>query len=198
MASPKPPVESNSPDAMRTRQVTWGRASKAGLTTSIGAVFMVVSAPLWVHLNWIALEYFDASLTTTLRALMSKGPITFVQEYSPQPSYQAALGYTAWLALQSLLYSYLPGPKCLGQRTPGGHQLSYTTNGLTAWYITHIAFLAGALLGLLDPASIAKHWQGLLVAANAYGFALAVLAPLKGYWCPTYREDCKISGEQHP
>jgi 7-dehydrocholesterol reductase len=52
-----------------------------------------------------------------------------------------------------------------------------------------------AWYGWIDPAIIAKHWEGLLVASNAYGFALAILVQLKGYYSPTFPEDCKLSGQ---
>jgi 7-dehydrocholesterol reductase len=74
----------------------------------------------------------------------------------------------------------------------------YTTNGLLAWTITHASFVALAWYGWIDPAIIAKHWGGLLVASNAYGFALAILVQLKGYYSPTFLVDCKLSGQYAP
>lgn len=176
------------------QQVTWGRVSKVRLRNNVGAAVLVVLAPLWVHINWVALQYFNGSLTPTVRTFASKGLIQFAWRYFPQPSLLACFGYAGWLLFQALLYGYLPGPKCFGQRTPGGHLLSYTTNGLMAWTITHLLFLTASVLGLLDPAVIAKNWEGLFVAANTYGFVLAILAQYKGYWAPSYPEDRKMSG----
>jgi 7-dehydrocholesterol reductase len=72
--------------------------------------------------------------------------------------------------------------------------LSYTTNGLLAWTITHTLFAASSLAGLLDPSIIARHWEGLHVAVNIYGILLALFAQIKAYVAPSHPEDRKFSG----
>lgn len=176
------------------QRVTWGRTINARCHHSVGAAIIVALGLLWMHINWIALQYFDGSLTSTLRALASDGLIQFARQYFPTPSSAAFFGYAAWLLWQALLYGFLPGSLCFGQRTPGGHLLSYTTNGLMAWTITHVLYLTASVLGLLDPAIIARHWEGLFVAVNTYGFVLSILAQWKGYWAPSFPEDRKLSG----
>lgn len=178
-----------------TTPTTWGRASKAGWDKSIGAVLMVAAVPTWLHMNWIALEQYDGSITAALRAALNEGPINFAFGHFPRFSLQAIVGYACWLLLQAAFYGYLPGTLCYGQRTPGGHLLTYTANGLLAWGITHALYIGGSFLGYLDPAIIAKHWEGLLVAVNTYGFVLAILAQWKGYLAPSYPEDVKFSGK---
>lgn len=73
--------------------------------------------------------------------------------------------------------------------------LTYTANGLTAWILTHLLYATAVSLNLMDPASIANHWAGLLGAANSYGFLLAAYSQLKGYWSPTFPEDQKLTGK---
>ena len=175
-------------------QVTWGRTRQAKWANNVGAAIMITFSPLWMCLNWITLQYFDGSLTAALREFVSANPMRFARQYSPQPSLSATVGYAAWILWQALLYGYLPGRRCFGQRTPGGHLLDYTANGLMAWTITHLLYLTASFLGLLDPSVIANNWQGLFVAANAYGFALSMTGQLKGYWAPSFLEDRKLSG----
>ena len=175
-------------------KVTWGRTREARWTNNVGACMVVVMAPLWMTFNWIALEYSGGSLLSALRLILLSNPVVSARRYFPQPSLPAAFGYAAWVLFQALLYRYLPGKRCFGQRTPGGHLLSYTANGLLAWTITHVLFLAASALGILDPATVVKNWQGLFVAANLYGFALSMAAQLKGYWAPSFPEDSKASG----
>jgi len=175
---------------------TWGRASKAGWDKTIGAVLVVAGVPTWLHMNWIALEQFDGSITAAVGAALSEGPFTFAFRHFPRFSMPAILGYAFWLLFQAALYGYLPGTLCYGQRTPGGHLLTYTANGLLAWAITHVLYIGGSFVGVVDPAIIAKHWEGLLVAVNTYGFVLSILAQWKGYLAPSYPEDRKISGKR--
>ncbi|KAJ5828071.1 uncharacterized protein N7525_006324 [Penicillium rubens] len=99
-----------------------------------------------------------------------------------------------WLAFQAVLYHYLPGPTNTGQRTPAGHLLTYRMNGLLAWVITHVAFIALCYLDLLDPAFIPRNWEGMFAAMNLAGFGLSLLAYLKAYLMPTHPEDRKFSG----
>lgn len=75
-----------------------------------------------------------------------------------------------------------------------GNLLNYTTNGLAAWAGTHLMFLTASVLGLIDPAIIATHWEGLLVWMNVYGFFLASLAQFKAYLFPSHPEDRNFSG----
>lgn len=175
-------------------QVTWGRRNKPRWSNNVAAAAMVVGCPLWMVINWVALEHHGGSLTQTIQCFTSKGLYQLGLRYLPRPSCSAFFGYALWLLWQAALYGYLPGRRCFGQRTPGGHLLDYTTNGLIAWALTHLLFLAASVLGLIDPAIIAKTWQGLLVAANTYGFVLAFMAQMKGYYAPSFIEDRKLSG----
>ena len=175
-------------------QVSWGRLSKARWNNNVGATIIVTLGPLWMLMNCIALQYFDGSLTATIENLVSKGCVAFVLEHFPRPSISAFYAYSTWLIWQALLYVSLPGSLCFGQRTPGGYLLSYTANGLMAWTLTHITYLTASVLGLIDPAVIAKSWEGLFVAANTYGFVISIVAQWKGYWFPSFVEDRKLSG----
>ncbi|KAF2161908.1 hypothetical protein M409DRAFT_58684 [Zasmidium cellare ATCC 36951] len=174
--------------------VNWGISSTASKRNTIGVLGLIIGCPTLVILNWIALEQYRGSLTGAIRAAFSQGPIRFLVHNLPRPTVVTFAGYVAWLLLQTLLYGVLPGAKAFGQRTPGGNLLSYTTNGLAAWAVTHILFLSASVLGLIDPAMIAKHWEGLLVMVNVYGFFLGFLAQIKAYWFPSHPEDRKFSG----
>jgi len=177
-----------------TAPTTWGRASKAGWDKAIGALLICSAVPTLCYMNWIALEQYEGSITTACKAALDEGVVQFAFRHFPRFSVPALVGYALWLLLQAFFYGYLPGTLCYGQRTPGGHLLEYTANGLFAWALTHALYIACSFLGVLDPALIANHWEGLLVAVNTYGFVLSILAQWKGYWAPSYPEDRKISG----
>jgi 7-dehydrocholesterol reductase len=186
-AIPAKQTNINEPD----QQVKWGRTSKARWYHNLGALLLVTAPVLLVHLNWIALQYFNGSLKTALVSMAEQGFVLFARQYFPQPSMSGFLGYAGWISLQALLCHYLPGKLCFGQRTPGGHLLSYNTNGVMAWAVTHLLFLVASVLGIIDPAIIAKSWAGLFVAANTYGFLMGICAQAKGYWAPSFPRDCK-------
>ena len=172
----------------------WGRRSHANWLASFAALFIVLAAPTWTIANWITLEHYDGSLRATAQAAFRLGLPGLLAKHAPIPTLQTTVGYLAWVSAQAFLYSHLGGPASKGQLTPAGNLLSYTTNGLLAWVVTHATFAAGTMAGFLDPAIIAKHWEGLLVVVNAYGFLLALFAQLKAYVAPSHPEDRKFSG----
>lgn len=178
-----------------SEQVKWGRASKARWHHNFGALFLVSAPVLLVHINWVALEHFDGSLISAVSSMAAKGIWPFAKQYFPRPSAFGFMVYAIWITLQAVLYHYLPGMRCFGQRTPGGNLLSYTANGVMAWAVTHLSFLVASVLGIIDPAVVAKHWPGLFVAANIYGFVTAALAQTKAHVASSYPEDDKFTGK---
>jgi 7-dehydrocholesterol reductase len=150
--------------------------------------------PCLVVFIWISLSSFNGSLTVMFNFISNYGWRSFAL-YAPQPSSKAALGYTAWVLFQAGLYQFLPSQLSTGQLTPAGNLLQYRTNGLLAWVVTHALFGGLVLFGNLDPAIIARNWEGLLVAANVAGFALSLVAYAKAHVSPTHGGDRKFSGE---
>ena len=177
--------------------VSWGRSGCGGsLPTTIGCALIVFLCPLLVILLWNALEDFDGSLFATLSAFWSEGPLAFIARFAAKFSLKDCIGYAMWLSFQSMLYTYLPCKMSVGQLTPAGHLLKYKTNGFFAWAITHTLGLIAAMAGILDPAILAKHWGGLLIAANIYGFLISGFAYMKAQLAPTHPEDRKYSGQK--
>jgi hypothetical protein len=65
-----------------------------------------------------------------------------------------------WLLLQFLLYSYMPGPRDVGQPTPAGYTLKYVVNGWNCWWLCHIAAIAVFyyLTGFQAALVVSKNW----------------------------------------
>lgn len=143
---------------------------------------------------WIALESFDASLAAAYNEMLRLGVFSFMAQYGPKPAVPATVGYLIWIVTQTLFYQFLPSKLSCGQLTPAGNLLKYRTNGLLAWIVTHSLFAGLAVTGYLDPAIIARHWEGLLCMANVFGFAVPVVAYVKAHVAPTHASDRKFSG----
>lgn len=152
---------------------SWGRMNVPSWLGAAGCGSIILLCPTLVIFIWIALEHHQGSIFTSIAALWQYGFFGFVEKFAPVATWNATLGYATWLLFQATLYTFLPGHLSSGQLTPAGHLLKYNTNGLLAWAVTHIAAVALALAGLVDPALLAKHWPGLLVAVNVCGFVLS-------------------------
>ena len=172
----------------------WGRKTDATWWTAFASLVLVVVSPLWLSYTWISLEYHDGSVYQTAMAVSEKGLYSFYNQYAPQPTVSASIGYAAWISFQALLYTILPGPISTGQMTPAGNQLQYKTNGLLAWVVTHCIVLVAGALEMIDLAIVANHWMGLLVAVNAYGILLAGFCQIKAHVSPSHPKDRKFSG----
>lgn len=151
--------------------------------------------PCLVIFIWISLSSFDGSVKASLDMMLSIGAVSFYSTYAPKPNITVALGYSLWIIFQAALYRFLPSKLSTGQLTPAGNLLKYRTNGLLAWVVTHSLFAAGALSGVIHPAILARHWEGLLISANVFGFILSGFVYLKAHLSPTHEGDRKFSGE---
>lgn len=105
--------------ALHIAPVKWGRESTADWNHTFGSLALIVLSPLLVLLDWVALEHYGGSLWATATAAL-EDPEQFLLQHLPCPSAQEVGMYACWLLLQAALYLYLPGPSCVGQRTPGG------------------------------------------------------------------------------
>lgn len=66
----------------------------------------------------------------------------------------------------------------------------YEINGLQAWLITHLLWLANArFLSWFPPTIIFDNWIPLLWCANILGYAVSTFAMIKGYLFPTNARD---------
>jgi 7-dehydrocholesterol reductase len=176
-------------------KLSWGRSQTSSFSQSLYSAGIMLLCPMLVIFTWITLEYFGGSFLEAFSVAVSLGPFNFTARYILRASLKAYAGYCAWLVLQAVLYTFLPSKLSTGQLTPAGHLLKYYTNGLFAWVVTHLLFATAVILGLLDPAIIAKNWAGLLVAANIYGYFLSAFAYAKAYLIPSHKEDRKFSGK---
>lgn len=179
----------------RDNSISWGRRHHHGSWAhTLSCLGIMVLCPTLVIFLWISLSSFDGSFSAAYNSMAEHGPVRFFMHFAPKPNGTTSLGYVAWLLFQVALYQFLPSELSSGQLTPAGNLLKYRTNGLFAWFVTHTLFAVSALFGLINPAIIANNWQGLLVAANVFGFALSGLAYGKAILAPTHAGDRKFSG----
>jgi 7-dehydrocholesterol reductase len=178
----------------KAEDLAWGRATQATRFTTLFSLFLTLVSPLWMTANNITLEHFDGSLSATIAAFRTLGLLTFIHRYFPWPSTFGFTVYITWILFQAFLYAILLGKTCYGQLTPAGNLLQYTPNGFLAWTITHLLFLYLILSEKMSPSVLAENWEGLSVAANAYGLFLALVVYVKGRRWPSFEGDRKFSG----
>lgn len=180
----------------RDSSISWGRRHHHGSWLhSLGCASIMLLCPCLVIFLWISLASFRGSLNAAYNLLWEIGPISFFSLYAPTPDLNASIGYGVWILFQVALYQFLPSKLSTGQLTPAGYLLNYRTNGLLAWCVTHLLFFGFSISGHINPAILARNWEGLLVTANVFGFLLTGVAYTKAHLSPTHEGDRKFSGE---
>ncbi|KAF7118063.1 hypothetical protein CNMCM5793_007439 [Aspergillus hiratsukae] len=182
-------------DSTVSNRATWGRSSlRHSWLRTLFSSAPVVLAPLLALSCFLALAGYEGSLSKLSAAILQDGLVSVLRVHGPSFTVQGMTAMICWLAFQAMLFYYLPGPTNTGQRTPAGHLLTYRTNGLLAWVITHVVFASLCCVGILDPGFVPRNWGGLFAAMNLAGFLLSSLAYLKAYLMPTHPEDRTFSG----
>ncbi|KAE8413227.1 ergosterol biosynthesis ERG4/ERG24 [Aspergillus pseudocaelatus] len=141
----------------------------------------ILSFVLCVSSPFVVIYYSAAA-----RAAYSEGPIQFFTARFPPSSVEAILVYVAWLAIQAILYVCLPGPEVLGPVTPAGRRPKYRLNGLSAWCVTVALWSIGTSAELIDPAIIAKNWDGLIWTTTIFCFIAALISYAKACLVPGF------------
>ncbi|KAF7155508.1 hypothetical protein CNMCM6106_004654 [Aspergillus hiratsukae] len=181
-------------DSTVSNRATWGRSSlRHSWLRTLFSSAPVVLAPLLALSCFLALAGYEGSLSKLSAAILQDGLVSVLRVHGPSFTVQGMTAMICWLAFQAMLFYYLPGPTNTGQRTPAGHLLTYRTNGLLAWVITHVVFASLCCVGILDPGFVPRNWGGLFAAMNLAGFLLSSLAYLKAYLMPTHPEDRTFS-----
>lgn len=184
----------------------WGRAWSASLPTTLGCLFIFLTAPVAVFYFFISAFHFECSLWAPIHLIWSGSlQLSDLGTLLPSFSWVALTLFCSWLLFQAalaflpdFLHKMLPsyqGGVMMGAVTPAGLTLPYQINGLQAWVISHFLFLVGAFrFEWFSPTIIFDYWGPLLWVVNGVGFFLAAVVYLKAYLFPTHPEDRKFSG----
>lgn len=147
---------------------------------TLACILLLLGSPLFVAYVWLSCERYACALSgPLLDAAGSRWSLRAVLDALPKPTLAGFAMLAAWYLGQAALAVALPARTGYGAITPAGERLGYRLNGLLAWAVTHaVLYLVAFRWRLISPTLVADNWGGLLVAANAAGFLVAML----GYW----------------
>ncbi|XP_036620073.1 7-dehydrocholesterol reductase isoform X2 [Trichosurus vulpecula] len=164
-------------------------------------------APLIVYYFIMSCDQYGCSLTAPVVEMVTgKSSLSDIWAQTPGVTARAAQIYIAWVTFQVVLYMMIPdychkflpgyvGGIQEGAVTPAGIVNKYEVNGLQAWLITHLLWLANAhVFHWFSPTVIFDNWIPLLWCANILGYTVSTFALVKGYLFPTNAKDCKFTG----
>lgn len=124
---------------------------------NLGFLAMIASMPVATEYFAISFVHYDAALVW---------PDARFWSFMEPPSLTLVGLYLAWIALQAMLFHWLPGRPAEGAPLPDGSRLEYRLNGLFAFGITLGLAAVGAGSGILSPTLLYDHLGALVTTAN--------------------------------
>ncbi|KAF7367977.1 7-dehydrocholesterol reductase [Mycena sanguinolenta] len=174
----------------------WGRTSTPAVFEIALCAISLILCPASCLIPWATIELYDGSVGKFLVSLGDNDGVytifNWVQTSLPSVLDSMRL-YGIWVIFQATLFVALPGATVYGETTPAGNRLRYKINGLLSWFLTIGVYILGGLCSWWDADIVVKQWSGLMVAANAYGIVLTILAYVKAHVSPSHSSDRKFS-----
>ncbi|KAG8522560.1 7-dehydrocholesterol reductase, partial [Galemys pyrenaicus] len=208
---PAPRSQNQEPEQ---RHLRWGRGSRAVgprlvrlLPSSrevdwfslVSVIFLLLCAPFIAYYFIMACDQYQCALTApALDLVTGRTRLSDIWARTPAVTWKAAQLYASWVSFQVLLYTALPdfchrflpgyvGGVQEGAMTPAGVVNKYQVNGLQAWLITHLLWLANAhLLSWFPTTIIFDNWIPLFWCANFLGYAVSTFAMFTGNFFYNY------------
>lgn len=166
--------------------------------TVVSAVFMLTFCPILTNWFLVSCTHYQCNIAAMPLSLLRVESLQDVTDllwlWCPKGTVKATQIWLGWVAIQVIMYQFVPGKIGYGQRTPAGHLLPYNVNGLACYFISHIGFILGSYLGFYKMSIIADNWTGLFVIANIGGYALTTFCMIKAHVWPTHPADRKFTG----
>jgi delta14-sterol reductase len=131
--------------------------STAGPFNVLMTVVLLIVLPPFVYYMWFCLAFNGGQLAW---------PSVDMLRHFPLPTPTSIAIVAGWLAFQSLLQIYAPGPWVAGTPLLDGTRLKYKMNGWVAWWVTWAVLAAGVALHLISPTILADQFGPLLTTAN--------------------------------
>ena len=175
-----------------------GEGPRRETRRAVACTLLLAGSPLLVAYLWLSCEQYACAISGPLLDIaLSQSPSAGrgLLDGLPRPTLTGFAIFGAWYAWQAVLAVSLPGRIGHGAITPAGHRPAYRLNGLVAWLVTHALFgLAAFRWPLVPPTIVADNGGGLLIAANAAGILVAVLAYAKARRWPSRPENRRWTG----
>ncbi|WVZ22386.1 hypothetical protein V8G54_000930 [Vigna mungo] len=154
------------------------------LVTYASMISLLTLCPPFVILLWYTMTAADGSVSETWNYLKQNGVQGFLDIW-PRPTataYKIILVYGVFEAALQLL---LPAKTVYGPISPTGHQPVYKANGVAAYLVTLITYMALWWFGIFNPTVVYDH-LGEIYSALIFGsFVFCILLYIKGHLAPS-------------
>jgi hypothetical protein len=139
----------------------------------VGALVLSIVMPTITFYLWSAIAQHGGSLWLP-------SSVAEVLAMVPLPTWDAAVVFGAWLALQAILYVVVPGRVVQGRPSPAGECAEYRINGLAAFSISVVVLVVLIAVDVVSPSAVLRHWGPLLTICTLFAIGAAALCYVTG------------------
>ncbi|XP_039688836.1 7-dehydrocholesterol reductase isoform X3 [Medicago truncatula] len=155
------------------------------LVTYASMISLLTLAPPFVNLLWYTMTTaMDGSILKTFDYLNNNGLQGFLNLW-PKPtllSFQIIVVYAAFEALLQLL---LPGETVYGPISPTGNRPFYKANGVAAYLVTLVTYVALWRFGIFNPTIVYDHLGEIYSTLSFGSFIFCIFLYIKGHLAPS-------------
>ncbi|KAL2321445.1 hypothetical protein Fmac_025824 [Flemingia macrophylla] len=154
------------------------------LVTYASMISLLTLCPPFVILLWYSMTLADGSVSQTLDYLSRNGLQGFLRIW-PRPTPIACKIIAIYAAFEAALQLLLPGKTVYGPISPTGHRPVYKANGVAAYLVTLVAYVALWWFGIFNPTIVYDH-LGEIYSALIFGsFVFCIFLYIKGHLAPS-------------
>ena len=145
---------------------------------------LLSSCPPFVIFLWFTMVHMDGSSSQFLDLCKQQGLHGFLRIW-PKPTLIAWKLIASYAAFEAALQLFLPGERVTGPVSPAGNVPIYKANGVAAYFITLITYIAIWWFGLFNPAIVYDHLGEIFSALIIGSFIFFILLYIKGHVAPS-------------
>ncbi|XP_068636354.1 7-dehydrocholesterol reductase [Aristolochia californica] len=154
------------------------------LLTYVSMLALLTLCPPFVILLWYTMVHADGSVAITWEYLKHHG-FEGLRTIWPKPSLIAWKIIASFAVFEAILQLALPGERVEGPISPAGNQPVYKANGLQAYAVTLITYLAIWWFGIFSPAIVYDHLGEIFSALILGSFIFCIFLYIKGLVAPS-------------
>eukprot|EP00029_Vermamoeba_vermiformis_P004103 TRINITY_DN14635_c0_g1_i1.p1 TRINITY_DN14635_c0_g1~~TRINITY_DN14635_c0_g1_i1.p1 ORF type:complete len:449 (-),score=61.11 TRINITY_DN14635_c0_g1_i1:83-1429(-) len=146
----------------------------------LGQLSLIVICPIIV----LILPWYLQEIDGTGKSLQDITSLSELLPLIPRPSIKAFGIIALFILFELLLLVILPGKQFFGPVTATGARPTYTLNAISAFIVTHLAFLAGGYFNLYSYGILYDNLTSIISSVTIFGLFFCWFLYFKGHFYP--------------
>ncbi|KAB1213045.1 7-dehydrocholesterol reductase [Morella rubra] len=162
------------------------------IQTNLMHFLTVLMSEFATSFRWYTMVHADGSISQTFDFLKEHGLQGFITIW-PKPTVTALKIIACYGAFEAALQVLLPGKRVEGPLSPAGNRPVYKANGMAAYIVTLVTYVALWWFKIFNPAVVYDHLGEIFSALIFGSLVFCIFLYIKGHIAPS-STDCGSSG----